>query len=171
MGNFSGIRGWLVVAAVAGIAAAASGAHAWVSGPTISLGSNPMKTIIFEASFSGEVTGSAGQVLQPAVSVVKKLVYEVPQGQVFVLSGVSAVDQAVLPTGDYTTGMIQVLIDGAPICVYGEGINATGGRFYAFTRGEIAGPGAKIEAIMHIKLPANYTATTNFSLRGTLEKN
>ncbi len=93
MSERSGFNSWrglvVTVAAVAGVMAAVNVARGWVSGPTVSLGSNPLKTFAFEAEFVTSVTSpQTGQIVSPGVKVQKKVVYEVPQGQALLIRSV-----------------------------------------------------------------------------------
>lgn len=164
MGGFSGMKGWLLVAAVAGIAAGAKGAEAWISGPTVSLGVNPMKTIFFEATFTGKTTNASGQTVVPGVLYVKKLVYEVPQGQVFVLGGLG-VFRAPSTAADYGGALGIVHVDGVNVEVIGAA-HQSGRRFGA---GEVAGPGSKIEVYCYGNPGDNKTMSVQYTLWGTLE--
>ena len=67
---------WIVIAATAAIAACATWAFAFTSGPSVSTGSNPLRTLAFTFTFPKNTT--------PLFQA--KQVFEVPPGQTLVIT-------------------------------------------------------------------------------------
>lgn len=108
MGDWRGVRGWTAVAVVAGVVAGlmagVTGARAWVSGPSVNLGSNPLKSFSLTFGFTGPLQGATGGSIATPASpgTVTKDVYEVPQGQSLIVTGMWYADG--LDSATFTPG-------------------------------------------------------------------
>lgn len=101
---------WIVIAATVAISSAVTGAWAYTSGPSISLGSNPLRTLTATATWQNSSTSVqiAPQAQGPA--------FEVPQGQTLVLTDLSVSASPVNPSatnagnGDFACSNLRVCV-------------------------------------------------------------
>lgn len=141
MFGFKGVRGWVLVAAVCGIAAGASAVRAFQpTGPAVGTGAMPLKTLFAQIVLATKDQPQCSQycALSGAVQVL-----EVPQGQTLVVTDLStfALGSGSIPwpekinvptlapyTKDNTALSVCVAADGVPLFCVGQSQVVYGGN-------------------------------------------
>ena len=117
-------KSWILLATAAALVACVTAAWAFTSGPSISTGSNPLRTLTVTGSWQNS-SSTNSPMFQAQGST-----FDVPQGQTFVITDLSFSGAPITLTGTNapsnesgcTNPRLCILVDGAPAhCTLGNG--------------------------------------------------